>query len=113
MLKEKLVEYGDSDPEQTHDLLFLLGYFKAISGACIPEDIEIKTSWLNKYYTETRYPSNRPLAITDETAELAYEYAVEIVDCIDAFYPGMDEEPVASENKRRRFFFRLRRKPKF
>ncbi len=113
MIKEKLVEFGDSNPDRTHSLEFLLRSFRTVSGADIPDDVEIKASWLDRFYSDIRYPSYHPPVITDETAELAYEYAVDIVDCIDKFYPGMDEDAVASENRRCRFFFRLRRKPRF
>jgi HEPN domain-containing protein len=84
MIKDKIVELFDTEPEKTHNLRVLLA-------AIIPEGLEIdpdlmlKAGILSDYYMATRYPDFKILSeITEETAEEAYRWSLEIVSFVDS-----------------------------
>lgn len=82
MLKDKIVELYDAEPEKTHNLRVLLA-------AIVPDDSEIdpdivmKAGILSDYYMATRYPDCGGLdEMDEETAEEAYHWAMEIVEYV-------------------------------
>ncbi len=82
MIKEKLVQFGQ-DPRFDHDLSVLLSLLSD-AGVKISEDILMKASILSGYYLAARYPGTKKLEFGEETAEEAYNSAMEIVSFLDS-----------------------------
>lgn len=88
MIKEKLVELGQ-DPRFDHDLPTLLGSLSDL-GYDIDDDILLKATVLSSYYMAARYPGYRRLDFGEETAEEAYDNAVDIVAFLDTIESDED-----------------------
>ena len=82
MIKDRIVQIDSDEPPKTHDLVVLLRILKPSDGE-IDEDILHKASILTYYYMGSRYPDfDIKEEMTEEAAEEAYRWSLEIVDYI-------------------------------
>ncbi len=82
MIKDRIVQIDSDEPPKTHDLVVLLRILKPSDGE-IDEDILHKASILTYYYMGSRYPDfDVKEEMTEDAAEEAYRWSLEIVDYI-------------------------------
>jgi HEPN domain-containing protein len=90
MIKEKYVELFDSEPDRTHNLKILIGQILP-EDYKVDADIILKAGMLSSYYMASRYPDyGGTKEITEETAEEAYRWSLEIVGLIDRIHRDAD-----------------------
>jgi len=90
MIKEKYVELFDSEPDRTHNLKILIGQILP-EDYKVDADIILKAGMLSSYYMASRYPDyGGTEEITEETAEEAYRWSLEIVGLIDRIHRDAD-----------------------
>ena len=90
MIKEKYVELFDSEPDRTHNLKILIGQILP-EDYKVDADIILKAGMLSSYYMASRYPDyGGTKEITEEAAEEAYRWSLEIVGFIDRIHRDAD-----------------------
>ncbi len=86
MIKGKIVELFDVEPEKTHNLRVLLAVILP-EGYDLDPDMMMKAGVLSDYYMATRCPDFAGLSdISEETAEEAYRWSLEIASFISTIH---------------------------
>lgn len=88
MLKDAIQAFGQYPP-RTHNINVLMEELE-IQGIPIDQELYNKGAFLSNLYFSVRYPQSGMATVGEDTAELAYCYALEIVGYYDSFY--LDDE---------------------